>query len=238
MKTVLITGCSRGIGRACCEYFKSQNWQVIGLDIADSCDSADIYIKLDLSDSQNALKIANILNKYGIDKLDALVNNAAVQIVKKIDEIEKSDWENTLNVNLMSPFFLIQNLLQHLKNAKGNVVNISSIHGNLTKKYFTVYATSKGALNTLTKSLSLELAPEICINAVLPAATATEMLVDGFKSSPEKLELLKDYHPLKKIAEPSDVASLVYYLAENKGFITGSLFEINGGIGSKLHDPE
>jgi len=239
MKTVLITGSGGGIGSATVKLFKTKGWKTVGLDLIENDNLSDIYIKYDLENFHNLEKISEILSSQGVCGIDALVNNAAVQIVKPLSEITCEDWNKTINVNLSAPLFLIKALLPYLKKAKGSVINVSSIHSNLSKANFSLYATSKGGLTTMTKVLALELAPEIRVNAVLPAATATEMLIDGFKNKPEKLAELKEYHPLKRIAETSEIAEVIYFLAsESSSFITGSAIEVNGGIGAKLHDPE
>lgn len=239
MKTVLITGSGGGIGSATVKLFKSKGWRIIGIDIVENDNLSDIYIKYDLADFGNFAIITELLASHGITEINALVNNAAVQIVKPITQITPEDWLRTVNVNLSAPLFLIKELLPLLKRAKGSVINISSIHANLSKTNFSLYATSKGGLTTMTKVLALELAPEVRVNAVLPAATATEMLIDGFKNKPEKLIELKEYHPLKRIARTEEIAEVVYFLAgDSSSFITGSAIEVNGGIGAKLHDPE
>jgi len=239
MKTVLITGSGGGIGSATVKLFKTKGWKTVGLDLVENDNLSDIYIKYDLENFHNLEKISEILSSQGICGIDALVNNAAVQIVKPLSEITCEDWTKTINVNLSAPLFLIKALLPYLKKAKGSVINVSSIHSNLSKANFSLYATSKGGLTTMTKVLALELAPEIRVNAVLPAATATEMLIDGFKIKPEKLAELKEYHPLKRIAETNEIAEVIYFLAsESSSFISGSAIEVNGGIGVKLHDPE
>jgi NAD(P)-dependent dehydrogenase (short-subunit alcohol dehydrogenase family) len=171
-------------------------------------------------------------------RLNALVNNAAIQIVKPIEAITKYDWSETLDTNLLAPFWLIQRFLPLLRATKGCVVNIASVHAMVTKAEFTVYATSKGALVALTRAMSIELAPHVRVNAVIPAATDTPMLRDGFGDNLEGLEVLGDYHPLKRIARPEEVAQIVLFLAgPQASFMTGAAVSVDGGIGACLHDP-
>ena len=170
--------------------------------------------------------------------MDSLVNNAAIQIVKPIEAINPEDWKETLDTNLLAPFWLTQHFLPLLRAAKGCVVNIASIHAMVTKSEFTVYSTSKGALVSLTRTLAIELAPDVRVNAVIPAATDTPMLRAGFGENLEGLERLGSYHPLKHIAEPEEVAQIVLFLSGSQAsFMTGSAVNVDGGIGACLHDP-
>ncbi len=133
------------------------------------------------------------------------------------------DWQITFNTNVFAPFMLIQRLLPMLRLTKGSVINIASIHALLTKAEFTLYSTSKGALLTMTRALALELAPDVRVNAVLPGATDTPMLRDGFKNNLKGLEVLGNYQPLKRIALPQEIAEIVLFLASPKAsFITGA----------------
>ncbi|CAE7938183.1 unnamed protein product [Symbiodinium sp. KB8] len=144
-----------------------------------------------------------------------------------------------MTTNLSACFSLVQVFLDDLKATKGSVVNVSSIHCNLTKPGFVAYATSKGALVSLTRALAVELGPTgIRVNAVLPAATATPMLVDGFKDNPEGYAQLEKFHPAGRIADPREVAEFIAFLGSDKSkFVNGSALQIDGGIGARLHDP-
>lgn len=239
---VLITGAAGGIGRSLCEVFLTAGYKVIGVDKRKISKKNFITIQYDISNLGRKLPeekefLRNVKNVTE-GKLYAIVNNAAIQIIKPIDEINYEDWEETLNTNLLAPFWLIQTFREELKKNKGSIVNIASIHTYLSKATFTVYATSKGALVALTKVLSLELAPEIRINAIVPAATDTPMLRDGFKDNPDGLKKLGEYHPLGRIAKPEEVAKVALFLTSpDASFITGAVINVDGGIGNMLHDP-
>ena len=138
----------------------------------------------------------------------------------------------------MSPFFTTKHLLNFLEKKQGSVINIGSVHANLTKPGFVCYATSKSALIGLTNSMAVDLGPRLRINAINPAATATQMLLDGFKDKDDKYKELASNHPLKRIAEPCEIAKAALFLAsDDASFITGSCIDIHGGIGRRLHDP-
>ncbi len=243
----LITGANGGIGRALCSAFVSDGYQVIALDIHPSQHAETFcahYISVDLANyshdecyaAKTNVKIAELLTN---NKLHCLVNNAAIQILGGVATLSRSDWQNTLAVNLQAPFFLTQAFLTQLEFAMGSVVNISSVHAKLTKKNFVAYASSKSALSGMTKSMALDVGDRIRVNAIEPAAIATDMLKAGFVGKPEKYQQLKDYHPSKSIGEPSEIAKLTLFLASDQAhFIHGSCIDISGGISTCLHDPD
>ncbi|MGM0587762.1 MAG: SDR family NAD(P)-dependent oxidoreductase [Bacteroidota bacterium] len=244
-RTALITGTAQGIGNGIAQYFYDRDYQVIGLDVQEQPDAPWPTYQLDLAqlvaisdaDRKQLKENLTALWEPG-DKLDVLINNAAYQVVKPMRELTPHDWQQTQNVNVAAPFFLTQLFEPELRAAGGSVVNISSIHRQLTKKQFTAYATSKGALSTLTHSLALELAPDVRVNGVAPAAISTQMLRDGFADQPEQLEQLKAYHPVKKIGSPEDVARACAYLANpDNTFLSGTILELDGGISKQLSDP-
>jgi NAD(P)-dependent dehydrogenase (short-subunit alcohol dehydrogenase family) len=191
MKTVLVTGAAGGIGKSICEVFLKEGYKVIGVDCVERAALPYEVIQFDISKLRNSdskcEEFYQYVEKVAEGRLNALVNNAAVQIVKPVEEITTLDWDVTLDTNLLAPFWLTQGFLPMLRAAKGSIVNISSIHAALTKKEFTVYSTSKGAMVSMTRALALELAPDVRVNAVLPAATDTPMLREGFKDNPDGL---------------------------------------------------
>jgi NAD(P)-dependent dehydrogenase (short-subunit alcohol dehydrogenase family) len=242
MKTAIITGSAGGIGKAICKLFLHEGYRVLGVDLIRVKKPAYDFIQYDISELCNKnsssedfyRKVEQIIGK----KLDVLVNNAALQIVKPAEKLTIEDWNRTLNTNLLAPFLLTKRFLPTLRKAKGSVVNIASIHAQLTKANFAAYSTSKGALVSLTRALALDLAPEVRVNAILPAATDTQMLRDGFKDNKKGLKVLGDYHPLKRIAMPAEIAQVVLFLTSQSGsFITGTALNVDGGIGMCLHDP-
>lgn len=242
MPTVLVTGAAGGIGKAICEVFLEQGYKVIGVDCWKTSKLPYEVLQFDISRLSQAdaacESFYHRVEELAEGHLDALINNAAIQIVKPIQEITATDWDVTLATNLLAPFWLVQRFLPILRAAKGSVVNIASIHAIVTKPEFTAYATSKGALVALTRSLAIELAPDVRVNAVLPAATDTPMLRAGFKDNADGLQVLADYHPLGHIARPEEVAQVALFLAgPQAGFMTGAMVNVDGGIGACLHDP-
>jgi NAD(P)-dependent dehydrogenase (short-subunit alcohol dehydrogenase family) len=245
-EVVLVTGVDGGIGSALNMAFKASGYKVIGLGRRSKASAeCDFYISCDLAtlvsseDGQLMLcdKVSQCLDEHKLS-LRALINNAAYQVVKPLAELSTNDFYSSLQVNVTAPFLLAKLFSQRLKETKGTIVNIGSIHSRLTKPGFCAYSTSKAALAGLTRALALELAPEVTVNMVSPAATATEMLKDGFRENPEKLKHLEACHPLGRIADSMEVAKAVLFLcSQDSAFMTGSDISIDGGIGGRLHDP-
>ena len=171
--------------------------------------------------------------------LDLLVNNAAIQIVKPVEQLLSSDFQKSLLINVIAPFVLIRELLEEIIRVDGSVVNIGSIHAELTKATFTAYSVSKNALRGLTKSLSLELGDRVRINSIEPAAISTEMLVAGFNGDNSAIAMLKDCHPTKTIGSPQDVVNAIKFLSNSSNtFLNGCILGLDGGIRNRLFDPQ
>ncbi len=171
--------------------------------------------------------------------LAGIVNNAAVQITGKFEELSIADWHNTIAVNLLAPMAISRSLLPELKGCQGAIVNIGSIHCQLTKPGFTAYATSKAGLAGLTRAMAVELGGSIRVNAVEPAAISTPMLEDGFRNAPDGARAMLDhYHPTGRIGTAKDVADAVLFLLDPANtFVNGCVLPLGGGIHSRLHDP-
>ena len=244
MKTALITGAAGGIGQALCLAFRRAGYRVIGTDCKPVVEDCDVFIAADLEAMVRDERVA----REGIDSIRAvlekgslhvLVNNAALQIKKPAADLSVRDWQRSLDTNVVAPFALIQGLLPELKRARGSVVNIASVHAQLTKPGFTAYATSKAALVGMTRSLAVDLAGSVRVNCINPAATETPMLVAGFEGREEELSQLGQCHPLGRIADPREIARVAVFLAsEDASFVNGAALDVDGGIGARLHDPE
>lgn len=248
IKVAIITGSSGGIGRALVKTYIDDDYLVIGLDKSPSeTTSSKNYVELSVDllsfakDKDYRSIVIEEIRRHLSESINdfVIVNNAAVQILKPVADVTWEDWEQSLGVNTLAPFFLIQSLSETLAINRGHVVNVTSIHAKLTKPTFICYATSKIALEGLTRSLSLELSSlGISVNAVAPAAISTDMLKASFSDAPEKLRELKGCHPSESIGTPDDLASFIKSITEHKnGFLTGTVLEFNGGIGARLHDP-
>ncbi len=242
---VLITGCSGGIGAGLVDVFAAAGWFVIGVDRNEPANESKpaTFIKADIAkfcDDGKALAAfaAEVRAALGKRPLCALINNAAVQILGGVEALSARDFANTLQVNVIAPFVLVKAFLPELAAAKGAVVNIGSVHAQATKPGFAAYATSKAALHGLTRALAVDLGPDVRVVTLAPAATATSMLKAGFEGDPEAFASLEQAHPLKRIAEPGEIAKLALYLASKEAaFLTGATIYADGGVLSRLHDP-
>jgi NAD(P)-dependent dehydrogenase (short-subunit alcohol dehydrogenase family) len=167
-----------------------------------------------------------------------LINNAAVQILGETKNLTRTQWFTSFNVNLHAPFFLSQLFLDHLSKNKGAIVNISSIHATQTKKEFVAYATTKAALSAMTRNMVLDIGNLVRLNAIEPAAIATEMLKAGFDGQVERYKQLEDFHPMRRVGTPTEVAKLAVFLSsEEAGFVQGACISASGGIQGCLSDP-
>jgi NAD(P)-dependent dehydrogenase (short-subunit alcohol dehydrogenase family) len=240
-KKVLITGVLGGIGNGLAKTFKEAGYYVIGMDIKDSPSAyCDHFYNFDINrfcmDEQYLQSMQNKFDKE-IPELDVLINNAAVQLLGSVEEIKLNDWNHTLNVNLTGPLLLSRYFLSRLEKVRGCIINIASIHHELTKKRFIAYATSKSALVGLTKAMSVDLQGKVRVNAISPAAIDTPMLHEGFNNDDAMVQKLHDLHPLKRIGKPAEVSKLALLLAEDGlGFINGANIQIDGGISNVLKD--
>jgi NAD(P)-dependent dehydrogenase (short-subunit alcohol dehydrogenase family) len=242
---VLITGANGGLGCSLVETFTDAGYGVIGTDITSTSanSSVESFIQTDLArfveDESYAHVVTNdILDILQGNGLKALINNAAVQILGKAEELQRNDWRRTLDINLLAPFFLTQSLLAVLEKGNGCVVNISSIHARLTKENFTAYATSKAALSAMTRAVAVDLGPRVRVNAIEPAAIETAMLKDGFKDNPEAYSALQRYHPLMRIGRPDEIARLALAIVDGGfEFLHGATIGIDGAISARLYDP-
>jgi NAD(P)-dependent dehydrogenase (short-subunit alcohol dehydrogenase family) len=240
-KTVVITGVLGGIGRELAVAFKEAGFYVYGLDVrASDVSEADEFIQFDINEfakGENYYNEWKAIFSSKISSLNVLINNAAVQRLGSVKTLVLDDWKETLNVNLTGPLLLTQLFLPCLEKVAGSVINIGSIHQQLTKPNFVSYATSKSALIGLTKALAVDLQGVVRVNAISPAAIETDMLKAGFNNSESALDELRKIHPVQRIGYPKDVAKMALFLAsENSGFIHGANLSLDGGISSVLKD--
>ncbi len=243
-QAVIVTGCCGGIGRELVRTYSDAGWRVIGIDCVDGSKSeADCFIKADVgsfsTDAKSLSRCANeVRSALGGAQLAALINNAALQVLGSTADVAVSDFVTSMNVNVIAPFALVKTFVKELGQSRGCVINIGSVHALATKPDFVAYATSKAALHGLGRALAVDLGPEIRVNTLAPAATATTMLKAGFENDPDALDALKSAHPLARIAEPSEIARMALFLSSrDAGFMTGATLYADGGVLSRLHDP-
>jgi NAD(P)-dependent dehydrogenase (short-subunit alcohol dehydrogenase family) len=240
-RVVIITGAAGGIGRTLVQVFEAQGWRVVSTD-RQPLDRAG-HVVGSLADltrpdtTAGARLIANLRAEVQRG-LKAIVHNAAFQVVKPTAELSADDWQTTLTVNLMAPFWLTQAFLPELEAESGNVLAISSIHERLTKPGFVAYATSKSALSGMVRAMAVDLGGRVRVNAICPAAIATPMLKAGFEGRPDAFSQLEAHHPARRVGTPEEVAELAAFVCSDRSpFMTGACLDLSGGISGRLHDP-
>lgn len=228
-KVAVITGGSRGIGKAIAQKFKNEGYEVIILARSEFDNPDFIFYKCDLSDiNQISNAVTDIYSKF--DTIDVLVNNAGITKDNLMLSMSLDDFEQVIHTNLTSVFYISKLLSKKmLKRRCGKIINISSvvgIHGNAGQSN---YASSKAGLIGLTKSMAKEFASRnIQVNAVAPGFIDTEMTA---KLSDEQKGFLKSQIPLKRMGKSEDVANLVHFLAsEGADYITGQVISVCGGM--------
>jgi NAD(P)-dependent dehydrogenase (short-subunit alcohol dehydrogenase family) len=241
-RIVLVTGANGGIGQAICQYFKKEQWFVIGTDINISDENTSVMNCKYIVDLTNTFEIQNLMLNISKDygRLDCIVNNAALQVCKPIWEMSEYEWDKVMDCNVKSVFLLVKHGLELLKINKGNIINIGSVHSMASSDKIAAYACSKSAIVGLTRNLAIELGKfGIRVNCVSPGAINTSMLMDGLKRNTdvpfsEVLSRFKDKHILGEIGEPEEIASMVYYICNSSKFMTGSNVFVDGGVLSRL----
>jgi 3-oxoacyl-[acyl-carrier protein] reductase len=233
-KVILVTGASRGIGRAIARELALQGNLVIAnykssKDAAESLKNEfkniEIY-QADVSKREEVSKMVNdVISKYG--KIDVLVNNAGIDLVRLFTEVTDEDWNYVINNNLYSVFCVSQEVSKNMiKNKKGVIINISSIFGQIGASCESIYAVSKAGIDGLTKSLAKELSlSNIRVNSIAPGLIDTEMNND---LTEEDIENLKKEIPLKRLGKTEEIAKVVKMLIKNE-YITGQVISVNGG---------
>jgi len=246
LKTALITGAAGGIGRAVVELFHARDWRVVGLDrveFGDGFPEPGLFIMTDVSQPKELEGTFATVRSF-TDRLEALVNNAALQIAKSLLETTLEEWDEVMHANLRSVFLVSKLAHPLLKAARGAaVVNVSSVHAIQTSANIAAYAASKGGLLALTRAMAIEFAPDkIRVNALLPGAVDTAMLRAGLGRDQlggdpgTRLEDLARKTVGGRIGQPAEIAQAIHFLADQQqsSFMTGQSLVVDGGATARL----
>ena len=233
-KVALVTGSASGIGAATARRLAadgmtvavhSRSSRVVGDALAAELGGS--YHQADLGeDAEAAELVPRVLREYG--RLDVLVNNAGISWPvphAELSALTAEDWRRLLDVNLIAPWLLCTAALPALRESNGCVVNVTSHAGVRPKGSSIAYAAGKAALNHVTKLLAAALGPEVRVNAVAPGLVDTPLTA----SWTEAQELWKTSSPMRRAAQPSDVADLISALVHNT-YITGEVVLLDGGL--------
>jgi 3-oxoacyl-[acyl-carrier protein] reductase len=239
-RTALVTGASRGIGKACADQLAAAGYRVVlaarSIDKlgeaanAMRANGAEAFV-LDM-DLANAESIASSITKASKEfgRIDILVNNAGITKDGLAVRMKQADWETVLQTNLSGAFFAIQQVLPGMMRERwGRIVNISSVVGEMGNPGQANYVASKAGLIGLTKSLAQEVGSRnITVNAVAPGFIETDM-THGLGA--ELKQKMLDQTPLRRMGVPEDIAGAVKFLVSDEAsFITGHVLDVNGGI--------
>lgn len=246
-KAVLITGAAGGIGRATVALFAEKGWRVIGVDRAPfgkDFPANGLFVQGEISHPETMDAIFQQVRAF-TETLDALVNNAAVQVAKPLIDTSVEEWDMVIANNLR-PAFLLSKLAYPLFKAAGGgaIVNVSSVHAVQTSANIAAYATSKGGLLALTRAIAIEFANDnIRVNAILPGAVDTPMLRAGLdrghlagEDIHTRLDNLARKTVNGRIGTPDEIAHAIFFLADNSqsSFMTGQAMIVDGGATARL----
>ena len=237
-KIAIVTGASRGIGRAIAKMLAENNYIVIANYYRSEAEAVQLKEELENQNKQIDIFKADVskreevkqlieytLNKYG--KIDVLINNAGISKSQLFTDVTDSDWNKIIQNNLYSAFCVTQEVLPNMiHNKNGCIINISSIWGLVGASCESIYSISKAGIDAMTKSLAKELGPSnIRVNSIAPGFIDTDM---NKEYSKDDINNIKQDIPLQKIGQPEDIAKCVKWLVEDE-FTTGQVIAIDGG---------
>lgn len=235
-KYALVTGASRGIGRAIAEMLAADGYHLYLTCIHSEKELREYAAELSrryfisctpfVGDMGNADDVTALFSS--IENLDVLVNNAGISYVGLLSEMSPSDWRKVLSTNLDAVFYTSRLAIPlMLRRHSGRIINISSVWGNVGASMEVAYSASKGAVNSFTKALAKELAPShIQVNAIACGVIDTDM---NHCFSPEEMEALRQEIPCDRIGTPAEAAQMVKSLLDAPEYLTGQIITLDGG---------
>ncbi len=240
-KVVVVTGSSRGIGRATALLMAKEGAKVVvnckvqvkkGEEVVRKIGKRRaILVQADISDEEDVKRLVKeSVRRFG--RIDILLNNAG-EIFRPGDwKSDLETWKKTIDVNLTSAWLMTREVAPIMKKQKGgSIVNVVSVYGFLGGAAVLAYTSAKGGLITMTKSFAKELSPEIRVNAVAPSNIWTDM---SKGAGDELIEMFRQQTPLKRIGEPEEIAKAISFLAsDDASYITGELLVVDGGYSLK-----
>lgn len=240
-KVAIVTGAASGIGKATAILFAEHSAKVVVADIdvdranqtvaviRDAGNEA-IYVQTDVTISDNTEHmVQETLNTYG--KLDILLSSAGIAMRLPVADLPEEDWYRCLNVNLTGVYLCAKAAIPAMqKNGSGSIINLSSIYGLVGGDVRAAYVASKGGVTNLTRGMALDYAEDnIRVNCICPGFVETP-LVAGVIKTPAEYKTLADKHPMRRLAQPEEIAYGALYLASDESaFVTGIALPIDGG---------
>lgn len=249
-KVAIVTGAGQGIGQSIAERLGSEGARVV-VDYIGGSDGAEQtqravqqaggeaeIVQADVTKDEDLRNLVDTAwNKFG--SADILVNNAGMEHKSAFWDTQEAEYDKVMAVNLRGPFFLTQQFVRRLRDAKkpGRIVNISSVHAEMAFPGFTTYCCSKGGMRMMTRNLAVELGPlGITINNVAPGAIETPINT-ALLQDKTKLDALLQNIPLGRLGTPEDVAGVVAFLASDEAsYVSGATYVIDGGLMRSYHE--
>ncbi|MCY3615172.1 MAG: glucose 1-dehydrogenase [Bacteroidetes bacterium] len=242
-KHVVVTGGAKGIGGAVVTRFLEEGASVTVLDLDEkrarerlvNFEDRSLFIHCDVSKADQVEGAFNQVDtRFGA--VDVLVNNAGIQRYSTVTDTTEEEWDLVMNVNLKSAFLCSKYAIPLMqKRGKGVVINVASVQSFITQRKVAPYTTSKTAMLGLTRSIAVDYAPDIRAVAICPGTVDTPMLRWAANQSPDPEEVyreVREMHLTQRIAEPVEIADLIFYLSsDTAAFITGQAIRIDGGLG-------
>ncbi|MDE0686875.1 MAG: glucose 1-dehydrogenase [Candidatus Poribacteria bacterium] len=240
-KVAIVTGAASGIGKATAILFAEHGAKIVVADIDEDranqtvaviqdAGNEAIYIQTDVTLSENTEKmVRETLNTYG--KLDILLSSAGIAMRLPVGDLPEEDWHRCLDVNLTGVYLCAKAAIPAmLENGGGSIINLSSIYGLVGADVRAAYVASKGGVTNLTRGMALDYAEDnIRVNCICPGFVETP-LVAGVIKTPEEYQSLGDRHPMRRLAQPEEIAYGALYLASDESaFVTGIALPIDGG---------
>lgn len=248
-RIVVITGAGSGIGKACAVEFAREGAMVVCADInftasgetakeISASGGAAYASRTDVSDPSSVMQLVNYtITTFG--RIDALINNAAIQVNKTVEDITVEEWNRQMEVNVGGIFLCSKYFLPHLKKSKGNIVNMSSVNGFFVEPMCAGYCTTKAAIIGLTKAMAIDHGHEgIRVNCICPGYIDAGLAEGYFQAQPDPAKAREEagkLHALWRIGKPEEVGRVAVFLASDEAsFMTGASVVVDGGFGSGL----
>jgi len=235
-RAAIITGGSRGIGRAIVDRFLVDDVAVLTCGRASrpaNLPENVLWIQADVADAADAARIlAEAKHRFG--EVAILVNNAGVQVEKTVPETTDADWDLVVGVNARGTFNMCRAVLPEMERSEGVIINIGSISGLVSDPSMALYNASKAFVHSLTRSIAIDHGPRVRCNAVSPGWIVTAMAEDAFALARNPGAAKQDAlarHASGRLGKPEDVANIVAWLASDQAaFVTGQCFTCDGGL--------
>ena len=241
-KVAIVTGGRGGIGRSICQRFSKEGAIVIAADLTRGEGDLPANVGFELLDVTDEDNIKTLMEKIHSEhgKLDIVINTAAIEIEKTIEDTSLEQWNQIFAINVTGTFLVSKYAIPLLRKAGGgSIVNFGSYDGFIADPELSAYCATKGAIHALTKAMACDYGPEnIRVNAICPGYIDTPMLQRFFGTSGD-IESLKEevrhIHPMRRYGTPDDVASLVSWLSgDEAGYASGQLWVLDGGLSAQV----